>query len=193
MLLKLYKAYKEGQFLPSRAAGSLGSTYRSIACKTPSVEAISTALYEWYLRTPPHARKGRASFYRRIRILHTAYLEQCKKEKREPEKFGGMSRRNRRRWLDMWAKSKGISFRVLDKKFKLSRDDWLKRLGMYWRDCIRVRYQLGDPPFVGWDETPFFADSLDDLETAVTKGVYTVAINSNHGATNQIHGTSWNV
>ena len=46
-----------------------------------------------------------------------------------------------------------------------------------------MRYQLGDPPFVGWDETPFFADSLDDLETAVTKGVHTVAVNSNHAAT----------
>ena len=69
MLLKPYKAYKEGQFLVLRAASYFGSTYRSISSKTRSVEAISTPSYQWYLRTPPRACKGRATFHRCIRIL----------------------------------------------------------------------------------------------------------------------------
>ena len=183
MVLKAYRLYMADEFLVTRGAGKIGTTYRSTTAHNRSVDEVSNGLYEWYKQAPPRARKGRVSFYRRTKLLYAAYVATCKANGTEPKRCGGVQMRNRRRWLDTWAESRGISFRAPNKKMKLSREEWIKRIGMYWRDSIRVRYHLGDPPFVAWDETPFFADCLEGVGTATTKGDEVVAINKKHDDT----------
>ena len=181
MVYKAHKAYENGDFLQARAAGTLTTTFRRPSFAIRSAEEISTGLYDWYLRAPPRARKGRGSFYRRILILDAAYKAHCSRENIQPIPCSGTSRHNRRRWLDGWAKQKGVSFRKPNKKFKLANAEWLERLGRFWRDCIRINHHLDCPPYIAWDETPFFADELDGDVTACQRGAEVVAVNVNHG------------
>ena len=70
-------------------------------------------------------------------------------------------------WLDSWQTRYGVSFRKINKKYKLSAAERMARLGIHWRDSIRVRKHLKDPPYQAWDQSPVLEDCLEGEEVAV--------------------------
>ena len=138
MVRKAYYMYEKDGFTAPKLFHELDR------CKKPrfgKANAIGVQLYEWYKQQPSKARKTRRAFYGQLKVLNSLEAAKSEAEGKAPE-LVNLNARKRKHWLRRWAKRYNVSFRAVNKKFKLSNAERVKRLGAFWRDVIRVRMGL---------------------------------------------------
>ena len=138
MIKKAHVLYMADKFTVPKIFHELGR------CRTPytqNANPIGVALYDLYKNQRSKARKTRRLFYDDIRVFNALLEEHCMATGDTPQMVN-LDNRKRRRWLTSWAKQYNVSFRVVNKKYKLSNDERTIRLGQLWRDIIRVQQGL---------------------------------------------------
>ena len=154
---------------------------KKVRARAPGIYAAAESgdrLYAWYKDLPPQARKTRRAFYNQIKLLNRLNKEECAQTGATPTPIP-TDVKKRRQWLTRWAKRHMVSFRKTNRHFKLDAITRTQRLGVFWRDAIRIRRALGeDICFQNWDETPLYYDELRLEETAAPVGKEKVAVSA---------------
>ena len=94
------EAYEEGTFLEARAQGVISKRKRRPTGKISGAAPVAVVLYDWYKKLPPHARKTRQLFYKKVLHLYEEHRQGCAALGETPQKCGGVRRQHRREWLD---------------------------------------------------------------------------------------------
>ena len=177
LVKRAHKNFKHGHFVEAEVFFE-SKRYRTSCSTKKAPHPVAIDLYQWYLQLAPGQRKTRRLFYDQIAVLN-------KKYENNPDVHPiNLSNRKRRTWLARWAKRFNVSFRKVNKKYKLRPEECERRLGIQWRDMIRIRRGLsekGNVPIQSWDQTPLW-EALEGEETAVSTGSHKVAVNVSHDA-----------
>ena len=96
--------------------------HRTRLLKNQLPSTIGVALYDWYKDLPNKARKTRRTFYAQIAFLNHMFQEKAMVDGR-PFTPVTLDNRKRRRWLKAWSLRYNVTFRKINKKFKLSREE----------------------------------------------------------------------
>ncbi|CAE7467252.1 pip [Symbiodinium sp. CCMP2592] len=93
-------------------------------------------------------------------------------------------------WLQRWRKAYHVSWRARTVAYKVPREKLKQRLGVLWRNCIRLRTlhrlcfgEKGKLRFRSYDQKPLFFNSLDGCRTLALRGVKDVNVKENVHAT----------
>ena len=178
--------YDQGSFDVQRSYRK-GEYYRSSTGRIATAPKIGTELYEWYKGLPAGSRKTRSLFYAKVSDLYADYCSECRPNGEKPEPCSGANRYHRRKWLGEWGKRYRVSWRIVNRKYTISRDQAKDSLSRFWRDCVRLRANLSEKLlFINWDETLLAEDILTDERTAVSTGSVHVGVKANHYASREI-------
>ena len=88
-------------------------------------------------------------------------------------------------WLRRWRRRYHISWRTVNLRFKAGRGIIRQRLGVFWRNCLRVRFLHallepdGELVFEGMDQKPLWFTASSQDKTLALRGARKVAVKEN--------------
>ena len=85
---------------------------------------MAVDLYKWYLQLAPQQRKTRWLFYDQIGVLNDKYANNP-----DVNPVDLSFRKKKKAWLARWSKRFNVSFRKVNKKYKLRPEECERRLG----------------------------------------------------------------
>ena len=122
----------KGKFVAPALFQEMG---RNRLLKNHLPSSIGVALYDWYKDLPTKARKTRRAFYAQIARLNELF--KVNGGGGRPVGLVDLNNRKWRRWLKAWALRYNVSFRKINRKFKLSQEERTTQGFSFWPSPVQ--------------------------------------------------------
>ena len=138
--------------------------------RSPMSDCIGEELWHWFVDRINTARTrlgsrlllAQANLYRGDLMQH--YHTMCEVGRADPRKPPQLPQINEN-YIHRWRKAYGVTWRTVNLRYKVSHKKRLFRLGVFWRNVLRIRfyhaarYGPNKLRFSGFDQKPFYFNS----------------------------------
>ena len=157
---------------------------------------VGEELWHWFVN---HIRHVRARVSNPVMLAKAKAIASTIKSLVDEEVDAGRMAENRRPkmpkltdgWLSRWRRKYRVSHKCVPIAYKVSRAVLLKRLGVFWRNNIRIRYfhskmfPNGKLNFRSYDQKPLYFNTAGESGTLAGMDEWEVEVNENVHATRQ--------